>query len=203
MAKKAEIIKQMLLEGANYPEIMKTIGVAKSTISYHAKMIGMSTTAHDWERIQLSYDSNKDLHMLMKDFRLHRVTIWDACRSGKLKVEKTLSELQKEIRAISLDDIFKDGSGYESSTVRTYVKRNELLPYGCAIEECILHKTTEWCGSDIKFHLDHINGVRTDHRLENLRWLCPNCHSQTSTYCGRNSKGTKKFVLRPRRDSNS
>jgi 5-methylcytosine-specific restriction endonuclease McrA len=37
-------------------------------------------------------------------------------------------------------------------------------------------------------HLDHINGVRDDHRLENLRMLCPNCHSQTPTYGGRNAK---------------
>ena len=34
--------------------------------------------------------------------------------------------------------------------------------------------------------LDHIDGNRTNHKLENLRMLCPNCHSQTSTYKGRN-----------------
>jgi hypothetical protein len=32
--------------------------------------------------------------------------------------------------------------------------------------------------------LDHINGEKTDNRLENLRFLCPNCHSQTETYAG-------------------
>ena len=37
-------------------------------------------------------------------------------------------------------------------------------------------------------HLDHINGKKFDHRLENLRFLCPNCHSQTPTYCGKHSK---------------
>jgi hypothetical protein len=35
--------------------------------------------------------------------------------------------------------------------------------------------------------MDHINGNRKDHRLDNLRWLCPNCHSQTDTFCSRNS----------------
>src|ERR1017187_4551886 len=30
--------------------------------------------------------------------------------------------------------------------------------------------------------LDHINGVNNDNRLENLRWLCPNCHTQTDTF---------------------
>jgi len=40
-----------------------------------------------------------------------------------------------------------------------------------------------WNGKPIILHLDHINGKSTDHRLENLRLLCPNCHSQTDTYC--------------------
>jgi hypothetical protein len=36
--------------------------------------------------------------------------------------------------------------------------------------------------------LDHINGVPNDNRLENLRFLCPNCNSQTDTFAGRNVK---------------
>ena len=32
-----------------------------------------------------------------------------------------------------------------------------------------------------KNDIDHINGIRTDNRIENLRFLCPNCHSQTDT----------------------
>lgn len=38
-----------------------------------------------------------------------------------------------------------------------------------------------------KLQLDHINSVYNDNRIENLRWLCPNCHSQTDNYAGKNT----------------
>ena len=50
-----------------------------------------------------------------------------------------------------------------------------------------------WNGKKLVFQLDHINGKRNDHRLENLRWLCPNCHSQTETYCGKKNTGSTKI----------
>lgn len=45
-----------------------------------------------------------------------------------------------------------------------------------------------WNGKELNLQLDHINGINTDNRLENLRLLCPNCHSQTSTFAGRNKR---------------
>ncbi|MBS1722698.1 MAG: HNH endonuclease [Armatimonadetes bacterium] len=44
-----------------------------------------------------------------------------------------------------------------------------------------------WNGATLTLQIDHVNGDRLDNRLENLRILCPNCHSQTETFCGRNS----------------
>lgn len=38
----------------------------------------------------------------------------------------------------------------------------------------------------LSLQIDHINGINNDNRKENLRWLCPNCHTQTKTYSGNN-----------------
>ena len=55
--------------------------------------------------------------------------------------------------------------------------------YHC--EECGL---SEWRNKRIVLQLDHINGVSNDNREENLRILCPNCHSQTDTWSGKNNR---------------
>ncbi len=51
-----------------------------------------------------------------------------------------------------------------------------------------------WKDEEIVLQLEHINGVHNDNRLENLTLLCPNCHSQTSTYAGRNKKKNKNVM---------
>ncbi len=64
--------------------------------------------------------------------------------------------------------------------------RKRLIAEGLKEARCEICKLDEWLGRPIPLQLDHINGDRTDNRLENLRLLCPNCHAQTDTYCGKN-----------------
>lgn len=64
--------------------------------------------------------------------------------------------------------------------------RRRLVDEGVLAAECAACARDEWQGRRIPLELDHVNGDRTDNRLENLRLLCPNCHAQTDTYRGRN-----------------
>jgi len=55
-----------------------------------------------------------------------------------------------------------------------------------------------WNGEELSLHLDHINGRHNDNILENLQILCPNCHSQTSTYAGKNIGGGIRKIRKKR-----
>lgn len=79
------------------------------------------------------------------------------------------------------EDIFVENSTY--STSRLFER---LIPLGIVQKCSVCGLLPIWQDKPLKLQVDHINGISTDHRLENLRLICPNCHSQTSTYSGRN-----------------
>lgn len=85
---------------------------------------------------------------------------------------------------IPLEDIL-DGlhPQYPSPKIRVRLLQEKYFEHKCG--RCEL---TEWLGVPIPLELEHINGTHTDHRLENLELLCPNCHALTETYCGKNIK---------------
>ena len=81
-----------------------------------------------------------------------------------------------------LDDILVENSTYANiARLKIRLVNEERLEYKC--EKCGI---VEWNGKPLSLHLDHKNGKNNDHRIENLRFLCPNCHSQTDTYAGKN-----------------
>lgn len=49
-----------------------------------------------------------------------------------------------------------------------------------------------WCDKVLTFEIDHIDGDRTNNYFSNLRYICPNCHSQTPTFRAKNMKHLKK-----------
>lgn len=76
----------------------------------------------------------------------------------------------------------------DSTYPRKDVKRR-LLAEGLKAPRCELCGQGEiWRGKPMSIILDHVNGVRDDHRLENLRMVCPNCAATLDTHCGRRNR---------------
>lgn len=83
-----------------------------------------------------------------------------------------------------LEDILEGKHpSYQSAKLRKRLIKEGYFPY-----KCFICQIDNWLEKPLTLELDHINGISTDHRLINLRLLCPNCHSQTETYSGLNKK---------------
>jgi Zn finger protein HypA/HybF involved in hydrogenase expression len=94
-------------------------------------------------------------------------------------------------------EIFTENSKVSQAGMRNrYLKLRKVV----CCDECGLES---WNKKPITFQIDHKNGVRNDNRMENLRLLCPNCHSQTSTFGGKNIKNALVVELADTLASNS
>ncbi len=90
---------------------------------------------------------------------------------------------------IPLDDILREGSTYHRGKLK-----ERLFDAGLKRRCCELCGQDEtWQGHPMSLILDHINGISSDNRLENLQIVCPNCAATLDTHCGR------KLRLKPRR----
>jgi hypothetical protein len=78
-------------------------------------------------------------------------------------------------------EVFRENGPSLSGRLAT----QRLLAMGWQYECALCGLGNQWCERPLVLHVDHINGINNDNRLINLRFLCPNCHSQTPTYCRR------------------
>ena len=96
--------------------------------------------------------------------------------------KSTLLEINNQNK-LTQEELFCKNSKHPRTVLRRTIINEKLIPYKCAICGIV-----EWNGKNISLELDHINGENNDNKLENLRFLCPNCHSQTITYGSKNKK---------------
>jgi Zn finger protein HypA/HybF involved in hydrogenase expression len=79
------------------------------------------------------------------------------------------------------DEIFVENSTSKRNNIKNRIIKYDIIPYFCNI--CGIKDM--WNNKKLVLQLDHINGNNKDNRINNLRFLCPNCHSQTTTFSGK------------------
>lgn len=173
-------------EGLVYSQISKIVGKNKSTISYHINRFDNNgvykpdkRVKHDWKLIA-EYARNHTIREAAKKFGFGLASWTKAINTGKIKAKP--KELDFSVVAVK-------NSTYPRKSLKRRILKEKLLDYKC---KC--GNTGEWQNQKLVLQLEHKNGVHNDHRLENLEFLCPNCHSQTKTFGSRNRPYKSRVV---------
>ncbi len=128
-----------------------------------------------------AYQKHGTLGKMAHELQVPQITIHRRCKMLGLEFKNGGQNKGQHLK-FELQDILEGKHPqYSTMKLKTRLLRSNLLENKCV--ECGI---TEWNSKPITLQLDHINGQSTDHRFENLRLLCPNCHSQTDTWCGKN-----------------
>jgi DNA-binding transcriptional ArsR family regulator len=177
-----EHVRRLLDEGLSLADVARTLALSKSTVSYHAGRLGLEPDSrfarrYDWAAIRSFYEEGHTVRECREHFGFDMSSWGDALRRGDIV---RLTPRQR------LEAYARNGRPLSRASLRRL-----LFDAGLKHEACERCGIDEWRGRPLTIALHHVNGDPNDNRLENIRFLCPNCHSQTENYGGRNRPSTR------------
>jgi hypothetical protein len=178
-----EAVRELLEAGMSQTQAAFELGLSKGTVCYHARQLGIEgdtrfSRRYDWTEIERAHASGMSMRECQQAFGFSTAAWHDARRRGVLKTRDP---------GIPIEELLVAGRPRNRGHLRA-----RLLKAGLKEERCEQCGLDEWQGQPLRVTLHHVNGDPYDNRLENLSFLCPNCHSQTPNFGGRNGH------LRPR-----
>lgn len=172
-------IRDLLNSGKSNKDIAEALGVSPSSVTHHAKKMGVATLRgrQDWPEIIAAYDAGASFEDCCARFGLTLGAMWKAAKRGLFTARpQRRSPKNAAEHAESLM-----GKDHGRAHLRRKILQEDLLPYQCAV--CGI---SEWRGAPLTLRLDHIDGNRFNNSLDNFRFVCPNCDSQSETFGHRN-----------------
>jgi hypothetical protein len=178
----------MLDEGRSHRQIAEALGIAKSTVAYHARNLDVQpdprfSVRYDWIAIREAYEGGLSRLECLERFGFSPDAWYKAVMRG---------DITPRPARVPLEDLLVAD---RPQTSRTNLKAR-LIDEGVKENRCEICGVTDWLGKPLSMQLHHNNGNGTDNRLENISLLCANCHSQTDTYGGRNGHRRPKPALK-------
>jgi hypothetical protein len=179
-------VRALLEAGRSQAEIAAELGIVKSTVAYHLRRLGMApderfNRRYDWAAIQRFYDAGHSISDCQARFGFARMTAVAAVRRGDLVTRAHGMPIERLV------------AGRRN---RSHLKLR-LRAAGLIGDRCEGCGINTWRDRPLSLALHHRNGQRDDNRIENLELLCPNCHSQTDNYSGRNRGRGSPRARRP------
>lgn len=173
-----EKVRAGLAAGKTVSEIAAGLGLWKSTVCYHRRRLGYEidekcNRRYDWTEVQRYHDAGHSKLECQARFGFVSKTWYDAVRRGALVPRPAARPIETYLVV-----------GRER-TNRSHLKLR-LLAAGLKENRCERCGITTWKGDPLNMALHHVNGDGKDNRLENIVFLCPNCHAQTPNYGGKN-----------------
>jgi DNA-binding CsgD family transcriptional regulator len=174
-----ELVRELLAEGHSRADIARSLGITKSTVSFHARRLGAEidetcARRYDWQAVQRYHDEGHGMRDCAARFGFCRASWHAARRRGDLVTRPA---------CMTVEELFVAGTHRSRHNLKL-----RLLDGGLKAPACEVCGIDEWLGSPLSLALHHRNGDRLDNRLQNLELLCPNCHSQTENFSGRNGR---------------
>jgi hypothetical protein len=136
-----------------------------------------ATSMSDFLKNQNLSCTSANFHTFKKKIKKHNI---NASELYQIKIRKK-STNKKSLKILD-EEVFCINSAYDREFAKNRIVQKKLIPYICA--KC--HNNGFWMNEKLPLQLEHKNGNNFDNRLENLEYLCPNCHVQTTTYGSKN-----------------
>ncbi len=148
---------------------------------------------HDYEVVKEAVEKSQSLSQVLDELGLSKSGdcynhVRKYCKQYNIDLPIYNNKRGGKLTLTPLSEMLVENKNIQGSKLAKRLIKEKLIKNICNI----CGHGPEWMGKPLTLQLDHINGNNQDNRIENLRILCPHCHSQTENWGGRNKRTHSK-----------